>query len=963
MASDGLKFVNSFIVGGSTAASETHGTLILPPVAVWGNLAIHIGAWAFLMWPGFLPLGRPCIAMVFAAMACGLRELCHVAWPKEGYPTVDIFGKVNPTPIALLFGLMLVNAYLKDTGLWKRVEHWLDSPSPGLLLLKLCLVSALTSAFLLNDTTCLVLTPVVLSLCSRHGARSNIPYLLAVSTSSNIGSCLTTIGNPQNALIASIAPGITFVGFLQTMLLPVIAGLAINTVALFIWFRHEMVFERTPDIRESELEQVGDPEVGTQVSKKQASCSWGVYITVVATVLIAMVMGWACSLATDDVALAAGSILMMVRSVRRKAAGEHGETETEFALGAIDYSILVLFIGQFILVGATVDTGLPQKAFQGILGDCAQDLAASPACLLWFAAVVLLLSNLISNVPVILMLQPLLATQPAGTVTSVWVLCAWVATVSGNFTMLGSAANLIVAHSAERNGEKGFTATAFCKFSVLPTLGVTAAGVFLMPPVGPDWMWILATGILGLLGLLAAIRSCGKQKRHVAMLAQGFGMPREALGLVLLSMLSAGEGLGPFAGAWLTTNPIRDYRPGEIGTINAVQQVLAMLAQPFLGKLVDTSTWKRSLLGLGSLFVAAGTCATVFAPLHYWLQLLVQVPMAAGLTLVPLTLNSLSLGTTTTAEFTQQIAFNNVGIHTGTVASSAAMALCAIYGPKIAIMAEDGQKREVASPVWSVVPFVMSLLTIAALGIIRYSKIDHRRAAGLKTDSEIEEAMPPSTMAAKPPEKTIATASGVWVLFGRRVFWLSLLLAFLFNFANMAQLQLLVQQAAYLLPDDAIPFTSAAQIVAHLGMLGSAVIAGKIADSWGRKPLLLVACVCVTVRALLTAAVDFWWILKGGSPWLGLVPCEGLDGICAGLWGVLVVILARDVSVGTGSFSLALGCVQASFSAGGIASSVAAGQLADLFGFASAFLLLAAAGLGASILACFFPETRGLSFD
>ena len=74
------------------------------------------------MWPQHLPLGRPCIALVFAAMACGLREFCHKAWPEEDYPSLDFLGKINPTPIGLLFGLMLVNAYLSDTGLWKHVD-------------------------------------------------------------------------------------------------------------------------------------------------------------------------------------------------------------------------------------------------------------------------------------------------------------------------------------------------------------------------------------------------------------------------------------------------------------------------------------------------------------------------------------------------------------------------------------------------------------------------------------------------------------------------------------------------------------------------------------------------------------------------------------------------------------------------------------------------------------------------
>lgn len=103
---------------------------------------------------------------------------------------------------------------------------------------------------------------------------------------------------------------------------------------------------------------------------------------------------------TDEVALAAGSTLMLLRALRRRYSGEDAkekDTETRFALGAIDYPILVLFIGQFILVGATVDTGLPQRLFRLILGPCAGHLAQSPVCLLWFAGVVLLLSNVISQ--------------------------------------------------------------------------------------------------------------------------------------------------------------------------------------------------------------------------------------------------------------------------------------------------------------------------------------------------------------------------------------------------------------------------------------------------------------------------------------------------------------------------------------------------------------------------------------
>jgi len=672
-------------------------------------------------------------------------------------------------------------------------------------------------------------------------------------------------------------------------------------------------------------------------------------------IVIAMVLGWVFNMATDDVALAAGSTLMLLRAMRRRAAGDDEETtETKFALGAIDYSILILFIGQFILVGATVDTGLPQKMFQGILGPCAKDLAATPGCLLWFAAVVLVLSNVISNVPVILMLQPLLASQPLRSSSSVWTVCAWVATVSGNLTMLGSAANLIVAHSAENHGERNFTATTYSKFSFLPTLLTTAVGVLVMPPIGFSWAWCLGLGLLALplLAALASFCARGRGEEEAEEEVEGvegvegeervpMWRNREAMGLFLVSLFVAGQPLGPYEGAWLTANPIRRYTPVELGELNSAQQVLVAMMQPLLGGFVDGTKWKRSLVVFGSFCAAVSTAVSVFMTSSFWLELATQFPQALAMTVLPLALNSLTLGVTVTG-FTQQVALNNVGIHLGTVLCSAAMAAWSLYDSQAQ---SSTRLQSSSSPAWCAVPLAACVLAVLALPLVRYNKIDHRRAAGAE-----QEILEPHDFRAF-PEKL-----GYEVLFSRKPFLLALLLSFLFNFANMAQLQLLVQEAAALLPGQAISYTSAAQIVAHLGMLASSVLVGRLADR-GRKGLVITACLTVTVRALLTAATDVWWIRKGGTPWLGLLPCEGLDGVCAGLWGALVVLLARDVSANTGCFSLALGCMQAAFSAGAIASSAGAGVLATHVSFSAAFLMLAGAGCAATLVASILPET------
>ena len=592
---------------------------------------------------------------------------------------------------------------------------------------------------------------------------------------------------------------------------------------------------------------------------------------------------------TDDVALAAGSTLMFIRAIRRRATGvskETGDTETQFALGAIDYSILILFIGQFILVGATVDTGLPQRVFHGILGPCAKDLAAGPLCMLWFSAVVLLLSNVISNVPVILMLQPLLATQPAASVASIWTVCAWVATVSGNLTMLGSAANLIVAHTAESEGETGFIATSYSKFSLVPTIVITCIGVLLLPPIGPSWGWIVGLGLCGLMLLVVLVKSCAPAafRRASCMVC---GLSRESIGLALLSFFASAQLLGPYEGAWLTANSIRTYNPGELGALNAVQQVVVALLQPCLGCLVDACRAKRRLVALGSACALLSAAMGVFVPQFFWLEMALQVPVAISMTLVPLALNSLTLGAA--EDFTKQVALNNVGLHLGTVLSSGAMSL---LGSFVKDRTPGGQTIE--SPWWSSVPMAACGLTIVALPVVRHYKVDYQRASGMEASESHE------------TEASNKGRAGLWT----SKFFIVMALCFLFNFANMAQLQLLVQRASKLLPGQAINFTSAAQVIAHLGMLVASVVAGKLAD-FGRKPLVLTACLTVTIRALLTAATDLWYVQPGGSAWLSLLPCETLDGVCAGLWLMLMVLMAKDVSENTGCFSLALGCLQA----------------------------------------------------
>ncbi len=131
-----------------------------------------------------------------------------------------------------------------------------------------------------------MLTPLVLNLCKKRGAQSTLPFLMAVATSSNIGSSLTIIGNPQNALIASISPGMGFLTFMKDMLLPVLLGLSLNTVALWCYFRKSLVFEN-PEVQP----EIQDVEIAVPETSR---CWQAVYAVAVGSVVFAMIVGWMC---------------------------------------------------------------------------------------------------------------------------------------------------------------------------------------------------------------------------------------------------------------------------------------------------------------------------------------------------------------------------------------------------------------------------------------------------------------------------------------------------------------------------------------------------------------------------------------------------------------------------------------------------------------------------------------------
>lgn len=358
--------------------------------------------------PGFR-LDRAGAALVGASLmvACGVLTL-EEAWRAIDFQT-----------LILLFGMMILVANLRLSGVFGLLGALLVARvhRPFGLLCAVTLLSGLLSAFLVNDMICLVLTPLVLEL-TRQLRRNPVPYLLAVALASNIGSVATLTGNPQNIMIGSVS-GIGYADFFLALAPVAAAGLALTVAFLVLFYRDEF----------RAGERLYAPAGAVRCHRALALKS--------GLVTLALVLALFVGVEPAQAAWLAGALLLVTRRVKAHKVYEE-----------IDGPLLILFAGLFVVVG-----GL-EKA---VLGPQALALAAGAHLerLPVLAGVTALLSNLISNVPAVLVLKPFVEVLPDH--GSAWLTVAMASTLAGNFTVLGSVANLIVAQRARRAGvEIGF---------------------------------------------------------------------------------------------------------------------------------------------------------------------------------------------------------------------------------------------------------------------------------------------------------------------------------------------------------------------------------------------------------------------------------------------------------------------------------------------------------------------------
>ena len=354
-------------------------------------------------------------------------------------------GSVDYKTILLLLGMMVVIAFLRIARLFERCADlalW-RIRSPLALLAVTVLLSGALSAFLINDIICLALTPLVIQV-ARELDFDPLPHVIALATASNIGSVATITGNPQNIYIGAHS-GITYAWFAWRLAPVAIVGLLVDFVVIAMVYRRLLARPANPS------------QANTNLDKRRTNPALRGLRIKTGIVTLACVGLFFTGLPLELIALGAASVLLLGRVNPRKI------------YQRVDWSLLLLFGGLFIVVHAL------QVHVVGRWGVAQWNwLLDRPIALL--SLVTAGISNLVSNVPAVLLLEPIVKAVPSPGNESAWLALAMSSTLAGNLTILGSVANLIVVENAKRAGV-GISFWQYCKVGVPLTLMTLALGI------------------------------------------------------------------------------------------------------------------------------------------------------------------------------------------------------------------------------------------------------------------------------------------------------------------------------------------------------------------------------------------------------------------------------------------------------------------------------------------------------
>lgn len=365
---------------------------------------------------------------------------------KEAYAAIDL------DTILLLLGMMIVIAHLGIAGFFEwvaaKIIRWARTPFQ--LLALVVVISGLLSAFFVNDTVCLLLTPVLLLVLSQ--SRLNpIPYLIGLAAGSNVGGVMSVTGNPQNMLIGTRS-GISYLSFLAHLAPVALIGLAV-TIAVITWIHRETILSG---------ETIHDGRPGDLPPANRPLLMKGLVITA------GMAAAFSLGLSYPLVAISGAATVLLV-----------GNHNPEIAFEKVDWTLLLFFGALFIVIGGVEKAGWIGWFYREVGG-----FEPSPGLVqigqITVASVVL--SNVVSNVPAVLALEPFLRNMASP--HWAWLTAAMASTLAGNLTLFASVANLIVVQQARK--QVTLTFWEILRVGVPVTLLTIGAGIGIL---WLEWRW------------------------------------------------------------------------------------------------------------------------------------------------------------------------------------------------------------------------------------------------------------------------------------------------------------------------------------------------------------------------------------------------------------------------------------------------------------------------------------------
>jgi Na+/H+ antiporter NhaD/arsenite permease-like protein len=375
---------------------------------------MDIAFFIFLLTYILMALGQPPLFRIDRTGAAIIGASCMIIF--DVLSVYEAYEAIDYKTILILFGMMILIANLRLSGFFNIVLNFLANriQSPIFLLYLLIFSSGILSAFFINDTICLIFTPFILDLTKRLKLNPK-PYLLALCMSANIGSVATITGNPQNIIIGA-ASGIPYSTFFIKLFPVAVVGLLICALLLQWFYKKELAVSLTKT-----------PELRYRYNKP----------LVIKSSLLALltVLLFFLNAPMEVVSIGVGSFLLITRRIK-----------PEKVYNLIDFRLLILFIGLFIVI-----KGFEKSALFNEMVEAFRDFVKTPLSLVFSCA---LLSNIVSNVPAVLIFKPLIVywfnTEKA------WLYLALASTFAGNLTILGSIANIIVIEGASSRVKIGF---------------------------------------------------------------------------------------------------------------------------------------------------------------------------------------------------------------------------------------------------------------------------------------------------------------------------------------------------------------------------------------------------------------------------------------------------------------------------------------------------------------------------